>query len=201
MEMELINETLYKELLNKSAVQSLHEDDYIYDVPIGITLLLCLLYGTISLLAVLGNSLVIWIVVTTRQMQTVTNWYIANLAMADVIIGAFAIPFQVSSFPVSLLQFNGGLNIYCICPTSVLSSMPHSCNGGHFHTSCASSAHLCNRSAYRFQFSLWPLSPSTDTERSWIPSGECLQVLLGNSISTHVEPYSINFYTHVQHME
>lgn len=47
-------------------------------------------------MAVVGNSLVIWIVATTRQMQTVTNLFIANLALADVTIGMFAIPFQVS---------------------------------------------------------------------------------------------------------
>jgi leucokinin receptor len=52
------------------------------------------LYGGISLVAVIGNTLVIWIVLTTRQMHTVTNFYIGNLALADVIIGLFAIPFQ-----------------------------------------------------------------------------------------------------------
>lgn len=67
----------------------------LYDVPILIIVLLSLFYGTISILAVVGNSLVIWIVATTRQMQTVTNFFIANLALADVTIGMFAIPFQV----------------------------------------------------------------------------------------------------------
>lgn len=99
MELHKINISTANELLNATSgkVQWLDEDDYIYEVPIGIVLLLSLLYGTISLLAVIGNTLVIWIVVTTRAMQTVTNWYIANLAMADVVIGAFAIPFQVNN--------------------------------------------------------------------------------------------------------
>lgn len=68
----------------------------LYDVPVSIIVLLSLFYGTISILAVVGNSLVIWIVATTRQMQTVTNFFIANLALADVTIGIFAIPFQVN---------------------------------------------------------------------------------------------------------
>ena len=42
----------------------------------------------------LGNSLVITIVLTSRRMQTVTNYFIANLALADVVIGLFSIPFQ-----------------------------------------------------------------------------------------------------------
>lgn len=67
----------------------------LYDVPVGIVILLSIFYGSISIIAVIGNSLVIWIVATTRQMQTVTNLFIANLALADVVIGMFAIPFQV----------------------------------------------------------------------------------------------------------
>lgn len=69
----------------------------LYDVPVGIIILLSLFYGSISVIAVVGNTLVIWIVATTRQMQTVTNLFIANLALADVVIGMFAIPFQVSA--------------------------------------------------------------------------------------------------------
>ena len=49
-----------------------------------------------------GNSLVIVIVVTSRRMQTVTNYFIANLALADVVIGLFSIPFQ---FQVSLSKY------------------------------------------------------------------------------------------------
>lgn len=92
MELQPINKT-YADWLIQNTTMDVIDD--LYDVPTGIVLLLSLLYGSISLLAVIGNALVIWIVVTTRTMQTVTNWYIANLAMADVIIGAFAIPFQV----------------------------------------------------------------------------------------------------------
>lgn len=65
-------------------------------MPVGIIILLSIFYGSISIIAVIGNSLVIWIVATTRQMQTVTNLFIANLALADVVIGMFVIPFQVN---------------------------------------------------------------------------------------------------------
>lgn len=69
--------------------------DILYQVPAGVIVLLSIFYGSISIIAVIGNSLVIWIVATTRQMQTVTNLFIANLALADVVIGMFVIPFQV----------------------------------------------------------------------------------------------------------
>ncbi|XP_017477504.1 PREDICTED: prolactin-releasing peptide receptor-like [Rhagoletis zephyria] len=81
----------------------LEEDEFeqLYSASTGIIALLSIFYGTISFLAVIGNSLVIWVVLTTRHMHTVTNMYIANLAIADVVIGLFCIPFQ---FQAALLQ-------------------------------------------------------------------------------------------------
>lgn len=69
----------------------------LYDVPVSIILLLSMFYGTISVMAVVGNALVIWIVTSSRRMHNVTNLYIANLALADIVIGLFSIPFQVSN--------------------------------------------------------------------------------------------------------
>lgn len=77
------------------------DEEGLYDVPAGIIGLLSVFYGSISILAVVGNSLVIWIVLTSRRMQNVTNCFIANLALADIVIGLFAIPFQ---FQAALLQ-------------------------------------------------------------------------------------------------
>ncbi|KAK6195358.1 hypothetical protein SNE40_000807 [Patella caerulea] len=72
-----------------------------YEVPPGIIFLLALVYGIISLLAVIGNGIVILVIVKNRKMQTVTNIFIANLAVADVVIGMFSVPFQ---FQAALLQ-------------------------------------------------------------------------------------------------
>ncbi|CAK9816223.1 RYamide receptor [Anthophora quadrimaculata] len=79
------------------------DDDFAhsYEVPMVILVILSMLYGTISVLAVVGNGLVMWIIATSRRMQNVTNYFIANLAFADIIIGLFAIPFQ---FQAALLQ-------------------------------------------------------------------------------------------------
>ncbi|XP_039449563.1 RYamide receptor [Culex pipiens pallens] len=87
--------------LNISDAEIINSHDVLYDVPVGLVVLLSVFYGTISVLAVIGNSLVIWIVLTTKQMQTITNMFIANLALADVIIAMFAIPFQ---FQAAVLQ-------------------------------------------------------------------------------------------------
>lgn len=76
-------------------------EDNLYDVPPLIIGLLSLCYGMISLIAVSGNFCVLLIVGTSRRMRSVTNYFIANLAVADIIIGLFSIPFQ---FQAALLQ-------------------------------------------------------------------------------------------------
>ena len=73
----------------------------LFDIPSSVVALLSVLYGLISLAALVGNSLVIYVVVVSPRMRTVTNYYIANMALADVIIALFAIPFQ---FQAALLQ-------------------------------------------------------------------------------------------------
>jgi leucokinin receptor len=75
--------------------------DSLYDVTPGIVALLSLLYGSISLVTVLGNLLVILVIFKNQSMRTVTNFYIANLSFADVVIGVLGIPFQ---FQAALLQ-------------------------------------------------------------------------------------------------
>lgn len=58
-------------------------------------ILLSFAYGIISLLSVLGNSSIIYIVIHNRRMHSVTNYFICNLALADCLVACFAVPFQV----------------------------------------------------------------------------------------------------------
>ena len=75
----------------KSSNYSSSEDLFMF--PSSLRLFFILLYFLTSLVAISGNMLVIYLV-NFRRMKTVTNMFIANLALADVIIGIFAIPFQ-----------------------------------------------------------------------------------------------------------
>jgi hypothetical protein len=59
-------------------------------------ILLSFAYGIISLLSVVGNSSIIYIVIHNRRMHSVTNYFICNLALADCLVACFAVPFQVS---------------------------------------------------------------------------------------------------------
>jgi hypothetical protein len=74
-----------------------HSNDFSnsYEVKWYIKTLLSLIYGLISVLSVFGNGLIIWAVRRNKRMHNVTNYFISNLAMADVVIGLFATPFQV----------------------------------------------------------------------------------------------------------
>ena len=48
---------------------------------------LSMLYGSISIISVIGNCLIIFVVFKSKRMQCVTNFFICNLAIADVVIG------------------------------------------------------------------------------------------------------------------
>ncbi|ENN71710.1 hypothetical protein YQE_11633, partial [Dendroctonus ponderosae] len=60
------------------------------------------MYGVIIVLALLGNVFVCYIVMQSPRMRTVTNYFIMNLAVGDILITVMCIPF--TSVPV-MLQF------------------------------------------------------------------------------------------------
>ncbi|CAF0841717.1 unnamed protein product [Adineta steineri] len=64
-------------------------------------ILLSFAYGIISLLALVGNLCIIYIVLRNRRMHSVTNYFICNLALSDCLVACFAVPFQ---FQAAVLQ-------------------------------------------------------------------------------------------------
>ncbi|CAF0809720.1 unnamed protein product [Brachionus calyciflorus] len=81
-----------------------------YETSIYMFIILSLLYGCISLISVFGNLLILCVVIRNKKMHTVTNYFICNLAMADLVIGLFATPFQ---FQTAYLQRWIFPNILC----------------------------------------------------------------------------------------
>jgi hypothetical protein len=57
--------------------------------PWWIHLIVQILYGIVCCVGLCGNTLVIYVVVRFSKMQTVTNLYIVNLAIADEVCGFF----------------------------------------------------------------------------------------------------------------
>ncbi|KAG5674143.1 hypothetical protein PVAND_004128 [Polypedilum vanderplanki] len=64
------------------------------------------MYITIFIIAILGNAMVVFIVCQSSRMQTVTNYFIANLALADMSMAFFCIPFSfISQFVLQYWPF------------------------------------------------------------------------------------------------
>ncbi|XP_022290640.2 RYamide receptor-like [Crassostrea virginica] len=99
--------------ISHSTLQNVEITNRPFQVSTGILSLLAILYGFISMLAVIGNSLVIIVILKDKKMQSITNIFIANLALADVLIGVFSIPFQ---FQAALLQ--RWVVPYFLCPVA-----------------------------------------------------------------------------------
>ena len=55
------------------------------------------MYITIFIISLLGNAMVVFIVCQSSRMQTVTNYFIANLVLADMSMAFFCIPFSFIS--------------------------------------------------------------------------------------------------------
>lgn len=53
------------------------------------------LHATILLLAIVGNSLVILTLIQNRRMRTITNVFLLNLAISDILLGVLCMPFTL----------------------------------------------------------------------------------------------------------
>ena len=63
-------------------------------------------YTVLMLLSFFGNAAVIAIVAKTRQMRTTTNYLIANMAVSDLLLSAFAVPREMTEL---FIGFQGWL--------------------------------------------------------------------------------------------
>lgn len=61
-----------------------------------------IMYGAIFVIALCGNGMVCYIVQSTPRMRTVTNYFIMNLAVGDILMTVFCVPFTSSA--VMILQ-------------------------------------------------------------------------------------------------
>lgn len=57
--------------------------------------LMMALYVTVILVGMIGNCIVVFVVCRNRKMQNVTNIFIANLALSDILLCVFCLPIQL----------------------------------------------------------------------------------------------------------
>uniref|UniRef100_UPI003AB0A7EA adenosine A2a receptor b isoform X4 n=1 Tax=Centroberyx gerrardi TaxID=166262 RepID=UPI003AB0A7EA len=67
----------------------------------------------IACLAVAGNVLVCWAVCLNSNLQTITNFFVVSLAVADIAVGLLAIPFAIIISTGFCANFHGCLFIAC----------------------------------------------------------------------------------------
>lgn len=51
------------------------------------------MYTTVIIVSVTGNALVVFCILSTRRMRTPTNYFLLNLAVADVLMAVVCVPF------------------------------------------------------------------------------------------------------------
>uniref|UniRef100_A0A1A8MTY6 Neuropeptide Y receptor type 2 n=1 Tax=Nothobranchius pienaari TaxID=704102 RepID=A0A1A8MTY6_9TELE len=112
---------------------------------LSVQVVLILAYSTIIVLGVLGNSLVIYVIYRFKTLRTVTNFFIANLAVADLLVNTLCLPFTLvytlqgewkfGSTLCFLLPFAQGLAVHVSTLTlNVIALDRHRCIVYHLET-------------------------------------------------------------------
>ena len=60
--------------------------------PVHMIVIYAVAYSIVFFLGIIGNSLVVAVVYRNPRMHTVTNYFIVNLAVADMLVSFFCLP-------------------------------------------------------------------------------------------------------------
>ncbi|XP_070212546.1 G-protein coupled receptor 83-like [Littorina saxatilis] len=52
-------------------------------------------YSILSIIAIFGNSLVVYVILKNRRLHTATNFFLANLAVSDLLVTCLNVPFNI----------------------------------------------------------------------------------------------------------
>lgn len=80
---------------------------------------------------VIGNAMVIYVVGRVHSMQTSTNYYLASLAVADLLVLIFTIPAEIYSFYA--------IGMFVFSSTNLISNSIFTVHCEHFFNLCVKS--------------------------------------------------------------
>lgn len=83
---------------------------------VSLQVVLTVLYAIIFPIALLGNSLVLYVVFKRQSMRSVLNLLIVNMAIADLLVTVFIMPYSVAYLFVELEWFSGIVGVI-LCKT------------------------------------------------------------------------------------
>ena len=78
---------------------SLHDGEVIrlLKQPVHMIVIYTLAYSVVCLSGIIGNSLVVCVVYRNTRMHSITNYFIVNLAIADILVCCFCLPITLLS--------------------------------------------------------------------------------------------------------
>jgi 7 transmembrane receptor (rhodopsin family) len=110
------NDTMLDKLLESTSFRNVNilfnETGNTADGPYRITftdLIFVVLFCLLIIVVIIGNTLVILSVLTTRRLRTVTNLFVMSLAVADWLVGIFVMP------PAVALYLMGQFKLFFRC--------------------------------------------------------------------------------------
>ena len=84
--------------------------DGLYTHKSHFTIVLLVLYSVIFTVGLVGNSLVIIVVIKCRHMRTVTNMFLMNLSIGDLLVVVVCMPFSLAPY-VYMVSNNTGYTL------------------------------------------------------------------------------------------
>lgn len=132
--LEFLNHT------NRCEIDESNENSALFETIVYI------MYISIFVFALLGNGIVCYIVFSSPRMKTVTNYFIVNLAVGDILLTLFCVPF--SFFSILILQYWPYGSVLC-----------HLVNYCQAVSVFVSAYTLVAISVDRYSAILWPLKP------------------------------------------